>query len=310
MAASILGLFFILSGLFWWEKRRMFSGKYITGLYFHNPSQQVFERAIKWFQKNNCIFISSEELLDILKSKANFQKRGVWISLDDGWQGNMSKVLPLMKKYNIPVTFFISSGPVERNGIFWFSLVRSFKNNLSLEYQNDVKKLWTVEEKTRRQVVENLEKALENLEKKCPISNARIVREAMTVDDVKTLSQMPQAAIGSHTVNHSITKNCTDAELKEEIFNSTRKLEEWSGKKVRFFSYPNGDYSGGEKQILQEAGIELAAATKKEFIYKDTNCYLVPRFCVNDDAFFPETLCQIVGVWGKWMTKWRTNSQS
>ncbi len=291
IAAGVLGLIMIGSGLFFFEKRKVFSRQAITGLYFHDPSTNVFEKSILWFKENKYAFISSEQLLNILNGHHPFPKRAVWITLDDGWRDNITNVIPLIIKHNIPVTFFISSGPVERDGVFWFSLVRAFKNDLPLAYRNNVKKLWSVDEKKRSAVVEELTK----------IIAPPLAREAMSVDDVRSISNIPLVTLGSHTVNHVITTNCTDRELKEEIIHSKLKLEQWGGRKVNLFSYPNGDHGEREKRILQEAGITLAATTQKEPISKTTDPFLVPRFCINNDAFFPEIVCQIVGVWGKYM---------
>ncbi len=274
----------------------MLSGRYITGLYFHKPSGKVFERCIRWLKKENCTFISTEQLLQILSGKAVFPKRGIWITFDDGWQSNISEVVPVMVKYNIPITFFICSGPAEGKGVFWFTLVRSFCDNLPEIYRHDLKKLWLTSEATRRKVEKNLWNSISLLP----------MREAMTIEDVRALSQISLATIGSHTDNHALTVNCTDAELKEEIRKSRLKLSKWCGKKIRFFSYPNGDYHLKDNAILQQAGIELAATTKKEFITPTTDRYFVPRFNVNDDAFFPEVLCQMVGAWGKGMNIWNT----
>ena len=86
---------------------------------------------------------------------------------------------------------------------------------------------------------------------------------------------------------------------------SKLKLELWTGQKVYCYSHPNGDFDGRELKILTELGFRLAATTHKEFIDPSSNLNLlqVPRFCVNDDSFFPEALCQMVGIWGKYMDK-------
>ena len=289
--ASMLGCAIITLGIYKNEKKKMFSGKYVTGLFFHNPPKSTFENSIKWLVKNNCIFISTEKLLQIIKGKSAIPRRAVWITVDDGWHGNMSGILPVMTKYNIPITFFISTDPVENRGVFWFSLVRKFKNNLPQVYQKNIKKLWLVDEHIRKEIVEKLEAKV----------SAEIAREAMTVSEVQYLSTIPLVTIGSHTVHHVLTPNCTDRELTSEILDSQLKLEEWTGKKVIFFSYPSGKSDGREKKVFRKSGIKLAATTRKKFITSSDDVYHMPRFCVNDEAYLPERLCQMVGAWGKVM---------
>ncbi|MBI2145818.1 polysaccharide deacetylase family protein [Candidatus Woesearchaeota archaeon] len=292
--AGILGIFLILSRSFYKSKKEMFSGQKVTGIFFHNPSPEVFGRSIRWLIKNNCIFITTDQLVAILLHKAALPPRAVWITFDDGWKDNMKNVLPTLQKYKIPVTFFISTAPVEE-GFFWFSVVRKYNQQLPPPFKEDVKKLWFIEETKRKKIVAEL---LRNI-------NGGIEREAMTVEDIKSISILPQVTIGAHTVNHAITTNCTLPELMYEIKESQQKLMEWTGKKVKFFAYPNGNVGDKEKAILQQNGFTLATTIEKSRISPVQDLYVVPRYGVNDDAFFSEYLCQMTGAWWNFLDKFK-----
>ena len=43
-----------------------------------------------------------------------------FISLDDGWRGNL-KLLPIFEKYKVPMCIFITTGPIE-SGNYWWEL--------------------------------------------------------------------------------------------------------------------------------------------------------------------------------------------
>ena len=118
----------------------------------------------------------------------------------------------------------------------------------------------------------------------------------MTIDDVKKISGYDFLNIESHTVNHVITPNCTKEELQYELSESKQTLEEWTGREVNFFSYPNGDYTEKEKEFLVSSGYMAAVVQDDEFITGKTDIFKVPRFSAGE-GYFPEELCHMFGVW-------------
>ena len=81
-----------------------------TILMYHsvNPSHQwsikpkEFEKQIK--------FLTSNYQASSLKDFLNFNKNSFAITFDDGYEDNFYYALPVLKKYNCPATFFISTG--------------------------------------------------------------------------------------------------------------------------------------------------------------------------------------------------------
>jgi poly-beta-1,6-N-acetyl-D-glucosamine N-deacetylase len=122
-------------------------------------------------------------------------------------------------------------------------------------------------------------------------------RDTLTVSDLKTVAQLPQVTIGGHTVTHTITADLPDDKTRYELGHSRLALESWTGSRVECFAYPEGLYNGHERRILAELNYRMAATTRTEFITRDTDPYLVPRFCVPDNVWFPEAICNMVGAW-------------
>lgn len=122
-------------------------------------------------------------------------------------------------------------------------------------------------------------------------------RETMTTDDVAAISKLPQVMIGCHTAHHVIMPRCTEDELDFELTSSKKKLENWTGKKVAFFAYPDGEFGAREKEYVRKYGFELAASVENRFINGGEDVFAVPRFWVRGEGSFAETKCQIVGIW-------------
>ena len=228
----------------------------------------------------------------ILDKKMVCPRGAVWISFDDGWKDNLYNVIPIIKRGDIPITIFIPTGPIEE-GTFWWTKVKSFPKDVPSEFAS-VEKLKKIDEGKRQEILQLIDNSR-------PYRNDRVT---MTIQDIQTISKMPQITIGSHTVNHPILINCTSNQLDYELRISKSKLEEWIGKKVTTFSYPNGDFDGREKDMLIKYGYKMAAIETKfvspddrNFFDADNNPFLIPRNVVMDDGSLAENLCHIFGIW-------------
>lgn len=291
----ILGLYLSFSGKVNIAKEEIFSKNYITSLFFHNPSQRFFKRCIQWMKKNGYFFISVDQLIQYIQNQQEFPKGAVWLSIDDGWKDNIRNIIPVINKYKIPITFFIATDPVENQGIFWWTFFEKCKEQLPNYFESNSLDLKNIKEKDRKKIIQDLKK---NCKKRIP-------REAMKIEEVKSLAQNPLVTIGSHTIHHAITINCTDDELEYEIKESKEKLQKWTNKKVKYFSYPNGRFDGRERKILKESGYKLAVTDKKRFINKNDDLYLIPRIGIKDEISFYEAICKIVGIWRTHISKIR-----
>jgi len=274
-------------------KRKAKSCQYITGIAFHNPKKDLFEKSINWLIKNGFAFISTPQLIDILKKRLIPPSNAVWISFDDGWKDNIENVIPIIKDYNIPVTFFITTGPAKKGGLYWWRLADRFKDYLRNQYNMRKKDLYCIDEKKRKKIIGEIEERFSN---KCD-------REAMSVNEVKMIANIPQISIGSHTVNHVIMTNCTTDELKYEIIESKTTIEKWINKKTNSFAYPNGNFDGREKDILKQSGIELATTCENEFISIKEDPYFIPRFLAMNDCYLIENICHMLGIWNPVISK-------
>jgi peptidoglycan/xylan/chitin deacetylase (PgdA/CDA1 family) len=293
MLGGIIGFGLILFGFVSRAKEKAFAKQYITSIYFHNPKKYLFEKCIRWLFENDYVFISSIQLVEIIQGRLAAPRGAVWISFDDGWKENIDNVVPVITKYDIPATFFISTEPVENSGLFWFSLIKRFSSFFPGEYKDNAKKIWMIKENKRKEIVEDLVRKV----------SQSVNRQAMTIREVQELSRLPQVTIGSHTVHHVITYNCTPDEFEGEIMESKRILENWINKSVSHFSYPKGCFDGREYEILKNNGFVLAVTNEPRLISIDDDPYLIPRSCIMDDGFFSESICHIVGIWHPFITK-------
>jgi peptidoglycan/xylan/chitin deacetylase (PgdA/CDA1 family) len=80
---------------------------------FHSTIPEVFERHLEWLTEH-CRLVSLGDLVNDAQVSRNGRPVAA-ISFDDGYEDNHSYALPLLVKYGVPATFFITAGFVERD---------------------------------------------------------------------------------------------------------------------------------------------------------------------------------------------------
>jgi peptidoglycan/xylan/chitin deacetylase (PgdA/CDA1 family) len=280
----LLASLLILLGFRERARQKALQPNIVTAIALHNPPQKLFRKIVVWLLRNGFVFISSAQLIEILDKKIPCPRGAVWISLDDGWKGNMDNVIPISIQYNVPVTIFICTGAVE-DGAFWWRKVRQSPELLPARFRN-TEAIRQLPEDMRKEILKPLEG-----------NNPTFRREAMTIDDIRDISLIPQVTLGAHSATHPILPNCTEEQLEHELTASKRKLEEWAGKPVTAFAYPNGVSDGRERGILKANNYELAATAESASITLDSDRYYLPRNEIVDKGSTAENLCHILGIW-------------
>ncbi len=82
-----------------------------------STSIHLFEKVIRKI-KHNYRPVSLQELIKKIKWKQNIDRGTVVITFDDGYKDNLINAVPILEKYRIPATFFITSGYVGTNKLF------------------------------------------------------------------------------------------------------------------------------------------------------------------------------------------------
>lgn len=69
---------------------------------------EKFETQLKWLKENGYTVIPLKDLVSYLQGKnTSLPAKSVVITADDGWESVYTYMLPLVRKYQIPVTLFI-----------------------------------------------------------------------------------------------------------------------------------------------------------------------------------------------------------
>ena len=259
----------------------------ILSIYFHNPSIEVFEMIIDWLVKHDFHIITLKEFQYTFDKKKCKHKRTVFISFDDGWQGNM-ELIDVLNKYKVPITLFVAPKAII-DGQIWLNYVR----------------------KRFLQLSENITEGINVRDiKNLPFSRAVILYEAAKqIGGIKrsimTKSQLLDfakvASIGSHTVNHPILINCEDNIVLKEFNESERVLKSWGLDPNNSLAYPNGSYNKNTLILIGKTSYKYAFTTQPQFVElsDQSSNFEIPRICIPDGFGKYENLARMSSVWTK-----------
>lgn len=91
----------------------------------------------------------------------------------------------------------------------------------------------------------------------------------LSTDMLQQLAEEPLCTIGAHTVSHPHLSTLPADAQQLEIETSVAKLEALTGKPVKHFSYPHGDYNAATKGIVRNLKLRTAVTTNGRTVRDD-----------------------------------------
>jgi len=72
-------------------------------------SPEAFERQMQWLKESGCNIISLDELTRY-RATGQIPPRTVAITFDDGYEDNCTNAFPVLQRYRVPATIFVTTG--------------------------------------------------------------------------------------------------------------------------------------------------------------------------------------------------------
>ena len=91
------------------------------------------------------------------------------------------------------------------------------------------------------------------------------------------LSLNKNIEIGAHGYNHISLSNTNLNETKNEILNSKKYIEDIVGRKVKYFSYPYGDFNSNCEGLMNELGFTAAFTSNIGNLSINSNKFFLNR---------------------------------
>jgi peptidoglycan/xylan/chitin deacetylase (PgdA/CDA1 family) len=232
------------------------------------------------------------EAVDRLRT-GTLPNKAVCVTFDDGYADNELHALPILKKYGIPATVFVSAGFLN-GGRMWNDSVIEVIRNFDAD-QLDLGELdlgcYSLESNPRRLAA--IDSIIQRIRHFDPVIRAALVHEMekrVTVlpDDLMLTDAQIQSlarngvTIGAHTVSHPILCSVPSAVARSEIQDSKSYLEELLQQQVDVFAYPNGrpgqDYNEEHRDMVEALGFKAAVSTHWGVSTIQSDRFQLPRF--------------------------------
>ena len=245
-----------------------------------NIDASQFEKHILYLKENFEILSLDETLNHLSQNKINLNKRAVTLSFDDGYENNLSVLLPLLEKHNIPATIYVLghlANESNRISTVWsnyidvlleqgkqeeLNRILNFKGeNVDLhDYYNSVKELSS---EGMKNVLFEFESS--TIFQECIKKLNEEAFQLLNVDQLKALSKSPLITIGSHAYWHcNIGIQELDSQLLE-LKKSKEELESCLGIEINSLAYPDGSYTRETLDIAEKLGYTNQWAVKYQF---------------------------------------------
>lgn len=234
-------------------------------------------------------FITMDQAVSMLAGKVPLQPYSVVLTFDDGYRNNVTHAIPILRKYNAPATFFLSTGHVERREPFWYDRLdyaiqhlckeqsvsfaghnfyfRPHKEDMSrttfTAMRNIIKASTLPYNVTMKEVnilanilEDNAECRLYDIFEQDHFTSVMSWEEARWVAD-------QGVTIGSHTVDHAILDRIDEVLIRDQLMTSKKNVEQHIGRPCAYFCYPNGNWNRKIVSLVKETGFIAATTTDR-----------------------------------------------
>lgn len=296
-----------------------------------NVTPYNFEQQIRYLSSQHKI-VSLEDLNTEMYERNEYIFA---ITFDDGYRDVYNNALPILEKFNVPATVFVTTENLDTCYENWTdNIMRAiFEPADRKDYFEcsdcELEGKWytrDLEEKTAfyrkinylfRHVGKNKREKYESI----LLDWAGLTREGrnenriLSVHELKELSKSPLISIGSHCVTHPSLAALTAEEQEQEICNSITRLKEIIGLPIRYMAYPFGSrtsYNAITIELLKSCGIEMAFTTIPERVTIETDPYQMPRIVMGNYNIedFKTRICDIISRQKKSLQREKENPDS
>jgi peptidoglycan/xylan/chitin deacetylase (PgdA/CDA1 family) len=283
----------------------------IKGNRFNNRHMDAseFEKIIIYLKKNYNI-VPLKELFEIYRSKKTNGKRTIALTFDDGYINNFTVALPILKKHQVPATFYlISEGLVNKDFYVWPDVIDLIQKNTKEDlvfsfgtfkfpnFYSDELQISLVD--LMKKSAEKRETYLNEIKTKYPIYLKEAAKfpkliKLITKEEIASYKNEPLIEYGSHTHLHYNLEHLTEATCSDEVNRSKTIIEESIGKPIISLAFPDGSYNTTTIANCKKAGYENVTAVSYKLNENNKDPYILSRFTISNSTTCESNILRLV----------------
>lgn len=275
----------------------------------------AFEKQIAYLSEHfRCVSMST--LLDDL-ARGEIQPYTVAVTFDDGYRNNFTQALPVLRRYNVPATLFITNGYISSGQMLWpewaictltqskVSELKFAGQTLDLSGSEARQSSYRAAAKIFKSIApEEIPAHVDQLLAAAQLTRAEVqgsglgqMFAALSWNEIREMRDSGLFEFGAHTHNHWRLTQLNPAQARSEIINAKTLIENQIGL-VPYFAYPHGnpsDYDATHRLLAIEAGYRavFTAVTNTITLYSDP--YDLPRIGIGSNVTQDEFIYAVQG---------------
>lgn len=270
-----------------------------------------FEKQMEYFCRSYEP-LSLDQLAQYICQGKTFPEKAVVITFDDGYKDNYLYAYPVLKKYRIPATIFLTTGHIGTGNLLWPDKVRyiiqhttlaevnlgAFGNHSLKSERDKARAGFLIVEKMKKLPEDKKIQLIEQLVTECGVDIPAALGERYILSWEEVMEMSNNGIdFGAHSVTHPILTQVPLEQAKWEIMQSKKDIEERLGKQVTAFAYPNGDYNSKLAGFVKECGFTCAVSVLPcKLISSKDNPYELSRIPAMEDSSKMKVM--LSGLWG------------
>jgi len=313
----------------WWMQR---SGPRLIILNYHRATGGDLRHHLLYLRRHYHV-LHLEEALEEFYDLCNGGKQGrdrrtlLALTFDDGYYDNYTHAFTLACELQFPITIFLIPGYIGSGDDFWWLegerlVCRAQVDEVTIE--GHTYHLPQKEERDRlaraidtrlrhASSVAEREASLLEMREALAVSSSKVevgerAIRPLTWEEVHKMEESGWVSFGGHTMHHPILAYLTDpAEVKYEVRECRRVLEQRLGHPVRIFAYPVGrpEHIGETLQAVREAGYTWAVTTVNGINAPQSDPHLLRRVLGDVSRHWLVMAAETSSIWKFFSRLWK-----
>lgn len=257
---------------------------------FHSIA--FFEQFIAFISENYNLI----SLEDFYQNKFKENTLNIALTFDDGYLNNVIHAIPILEKYNVPATFFITTTSDDSSCLWldFLDLTSFYSEKKSIVFENEVylknnKNEFfcqgiSLKNKCKQlpySKIENIYKIFDEEWKEIQQKPLADYWKLVSANELNSILKNPLFSVGSHGLTHTNLAEIDPEEAKNEIIKSKENLEQKLQIPMTDFAFPFGAYNQDLVNFCIELGYKKILLLEYKTNQKSHNLEVKERFGMN-----------------------------
>ncbi|UCE01835.1 MAG: polysaccharide deacetylase family protein, partial [Candidatus Latescibacterota bacterium] len=248
--------------------------------------------------------VPMSELRSILDGTRPLRQHVAVVTFDDGYRDNFDGALPILRRHQVPATFFLSIGFVDERRSFWFDRLADALRAWD-RTPGERKRLRSMMPAPLMAAFDAPLRSAERLERAAhflatlPVQERRALMKRLLPElvpptdasrsqplswsEVRRMRELGME-VGAHGISHTSLTRMSAEEIDDEVRGSLQRVGCRIGERVTAFAYPNGSADPEVARLARAAGAELGFTRRPGVNRGDADPLLLGRFTVSEQS--------------------------